>query len=90
MQTLPTYLEGRKKADFARQIGVSAAQLSQYLSGYRRPSYELMIAIEAATGGEVKVQSWAHMPAHGPASAPAQPSPTKKPASAARVAEGGA
>lgn len=65
MQTLPTYLDGRKKADFAEQIGVSAAQLSQYLSGYRRPSYKLMLAIEAATGGEVTVQSWAHIPAHG-------------------------
>jgi len=31
-----------------------------------------------------------HAEAHGPASTPAQPSPTKKPASAARVAEGGA
>lgn len=65
MQTLATYLEGRKKADFARRIGVSAAQLSQYLSRYRRPSYELMLKIEQETGGAVTVQSWAHPPAHG-------------------------
>jgi DNA-binding transcriptional regulator YdaS (Cro superfamily) len=60
MQTLNEYLMGRKKAEFAKQIGVSASQLSQYLSRYRRPGYEQMLAIEAATGGAVPVQSWAH------------------------------
>lgn len=66
MQTLSAYLAGRKKADFADQIGVSAAQLSQYLSGYRRPGYELMLKIEAATGGAVTVHSWAHPTPHAP------------------------
>ena len=66
MQTLPQYLEGRKKADFAQQIGVSPTQLSQYLSGYRRPSYEMMMLIEAATGGDVKAQSWANIGDHPP------------------------
>ena len=67
MQTLQTYLKGRKKVDFATLINVSAAQLSQYLSGYRRPSYDLMLLIQEKTGGEVTVQSWANIGDHPPA-----------------------
>ena len=58
MQTLKDYLKDRKKSDFAKQIGVSGTQLSQYLSGYRRPGYDLMLEIERLTEGEVPVQSW--------------------------------
>ena len=58
MANLAEYLKDRKKADFARKIGVSPAQLSQYLSKYRRPGYELMLTIEAATDGEVSLRSW--------------------------------
>lgn len=72
MKTLSDFLEGQKKADFASRIGVSAAQLSQYLSGYRRPSYEMMLRIEAETGGAVPVGSWAHVAAHGARPAPVQ------------------
>lgn len=64
MQTISEYLDGRKKADFAKQIGVSVAQLSQYISGYRRPSYERMLEIQSATGGEVTVESWQHVSSH--------------------------
>jgi len=65
MQTLSTYLAGRKKADFARAINVSDAQLSQYLSGYRRPSYKRMLEIERLTDGQVSIQSWQHVNSHG-------------------------
>jgi DNA-binding transcriptional regulator YdaS (Cro superfamily) len=59
METLKQYLEGRSKADFARQIGVSASQLSQYLSGVRRPGYDRMILIERMTSGQVPIAAWA-------------------------------
>lgn len=62
MQTLKTYLADRKKSDFARALNISASQLSQYLSGERRPSYDRMIEVERLTGGEVTVQSWQHVP----------------------------
>lgn len=58
MQTLKDYLQDRKKADFARLIGISDTHLSQYLSGYRRPGYDRMLEIERITEGEVPVQSW--------------------------------
>ena len=61
MQTLKTYLADRKKSDFARKLRVSASQLSQYLSGERRPSYDRMLEVERLTGGEVTVQSWQHI-----------------------------
>lgn len=69
MQTLKTYLADRKKSDFARKLRVSASQLSQYLSGERRPSYDRMLEVERLTGGEVTVQSWQHIApdANGPA-----------------------
>lgn len=40
-----------------RGARISKAQLSQFLSGYRRPKLETMIAIEEETG--VPVKSWA-------------------------------
>lgn len=58
MQTLKDYLQDRKKADFARLLGISDTHLSQYLSGYRRPGYDRMLEIERLTEGEVPVQSW--------------------------------
>ena len=63
MQNLKTYLTGRKKAEFAKKLGISSAQLSQYMSGFRRPNYDRMIEIERLTDGQVSVGSWAHDPA---------------------------
>lgn len=77
MENLTDYLDGRKKADFAKKIGVSPAQLSQYLSGYRRPSYELMLKIEVVTSGKVSLRSWSHTLANGYKSKPFQ-SPQKR------------
>jgi len=58
METLKTYLEGRKKADFAKAIGTSPSYLSQLLAGTRSPSRKLMMKISAETGGNVDVVSW--------------------------------
>ena len=77
MENLAEYLSGRKKADFARKIGVSPAQLSQYLSGYRRPNYELMLKIEAETGGKVSIRSWSHNLANGYKGRPFQGQPKR-------------
>ncbi|MFN7883230.1 MAG: helix-turn-helix domain-containing protein [bacterium] len=65
MQTLNQYLKHRRKSDFAKKIGIRADVLSQYLSGYRRPGFDLMVRIEAETGGEVPVGSWAVATSHG-------------------------
>lgn len=61
MSNLKQYLSDRPKGEFAKQIGVSPSQLSQYLSGHRRPSYKRMLEIEGITGGEVTVQSWTEL-----------------------------
>lgn len=60
MTSFKTYLEGRgeKQNDFAKRIGISAAYLSQILSGDRTPSLELAVAIEDATCGAVTARSW--------------------------------
>jgi transcriptional regulator with XRE-family HTH domain len=65
MQTLKQYLKHRRKSDFAKKIGIRADVLSQYLSGYRRPGFDRMMQIEAETGGEVPVGSWAIATSHG-------------------------
>jgi transcriptional regulator with XRE-family HTH domain len=59
MQTLNQYLKQRRKSDFAKKIGIRPDVLSQYLSGYRRPGFDLMVRIEAETGGAVPVAAWA-------------------------------
>jgi len=58
MDKLKQHLAGKKKSDFAAEIGTSPSYLSQIISGHRRPSYGLMCKIEAASGGEVDLHSW--------------------------------
>ena len=58
MEKLAQYLEGRKRAEFAVEVGISSAFLSQILSGDRRPGYETMLKIERVTGGKVDIHSW--------------------------------
>ena len=52
---LHTYLkrENLKLGDFALRIGVSHAAVSRYLTGHRRPNWEVLDRIEQATAGEV-------------------------------------
>lgn len=58
METLRSYLRDKPKAEFARAVGIKPVYLSQLLSAYRRPSFDLMERIEAKSGGAVPVSSW--------------------------------
>lgn len=58
METLQSYLAGKRKADFAAQIKTTPSYLSQMLSGHRKPSLAMMLKIESATGGAVDLNSW--------------------------------
>ena len=59
MANLDQYLRGRRgvASVVARKAGVSAGTLSSIRSGQRRPSPDLAMRIEAATGGEVSASS---------------------------------
>jgi len=59
METLSQYLNGKRKGEFARAVGISPAYLSQILGGMRSPSLSLMRRFYAASGGEVDLNSWA-------------------------------
>ena len=59
METLSQYLNGKRKGEFARAVGISPAYLSQILGGMRSPSLSLMRRFSAASGGEVDLNSWA-------------------------------
>jgi len=58
MANLRSYLADRPKGEFARSVGISAAYLSQILSGTRQPSLSLMVRVHEASGGEVDLNSW--------------------------------
>jgi DNA-binding transcriptional regulator YdaS (Cro superfamily) len=58
MEQLRAYLSGRRKAEFARQVGIVPPYLSQILSGGRRPSLDLMARIDRATSGAVPLSAW--------------------------------
>ena len=58
METLAKYLKGKRKQDFANEIGIVPAYLSQILSGIKRPSFDLMVRIDAASDGQVPLASW--------------------------------
>lgn len=47
-----------RQSDFASQIGISGAFLSQILKGTRRPSYDVMLRIDAETNGRVPLGAW--------------------------------
>jgi transcriptional regulator with XRE-family HTH domain len=50
------------KRKLAAVAGISDVTLSHLLSGRRRPSLDVALALEKATRGRVKVQSWARQP----------------------------
>lgn len=58
MEKLKTYLVGRTKKDFAQQVGIVPAYLSQILSGDKVPSFSLMVRIQIATNKKVSVGAW--------------------------------
>jgi len=49
---------GKTQAAWAAQIGISRGHLNDILHGNRRPSLDLALKIEIATGGAVPVQAW--------------------------------
>ncbi len=49
---------GKTRSAFAEEIGISRSYLSEILSGNRRPSLELAVAIERKTSGAVLASSW--------------------------------
>lgn len=53
---LDSYLRGRSAIELARALEIDVAQLSQWRRQWqgRRPSPQSCVAIERATGGEVK------------------------------------
>lgn len=58
MEELSAYLEGQRKGEFARKVGIAPAYLSQIMSGHRRPSFDLMLKIKAASDGAVSLEAW--------------------------------
>lgn len=49
---------GETRSAWARRLGISLPYLSSLASGNRRPSLDLALKIEIATGGAVPVQAW--------------------------------
>ena len=58
MEKLNEYLNGKKKLDFAAAVGIAPAHLSQIQHGTKRPSFDVMVKIEKASGGVVDIRSW--------------------------------
>lgn len=60
MSKLRTYLVdmGEKQGDFAKNIDISPAYLSQIMAGDRTPSLDLAVLIEDATDGAVPARWW--------------------------------
>lgn len=58
MEKLSAYLKDKPKGDFAKALGTSPSYLSQLMSGYRRPSFQMMLKIERLSEGEVDLHSW--------------------------------
>lgn len=68
MDKLTQYLEsvGQRPSDFARVLGTSPGYLHDILTQRRRPSLDLAMRIERATGGCVPVQVWVPEPETAP------------------------
>lgn len=71
MANLTTFLAetNTSQTKLSEVLGISRSHMSLIVSGERKPSLDLALAIERATDGAVPVSSWAANP-------PAQPSPT--------------
>ena len=64
MEPLARYLQekGLSQVDFGNLIGTSGVAVCRWLSGLRRPTVRLAVAIEKATAGAVPVEAWATSP----------------------------
>jgi DNA-binding transcriptional regulator YdaS (Cro superfamily) len=54
---------GQNRSAWADRLGVSRSYLSDLLNGNKRPSLDLAVQIERATGGAVPATSWIDDPA---------------------------
>lgn len=52
------HANGIKVSWFAAQIGVASQTLSAHMSGKRPPTRKTLLAIQAATNGEVTPDQW--------------------------------
>jgi transcriptional regulator with XRE-family HTH domain len=57
---LGTYLKTKSisHADFAFKIGTTQTSVTRYVNGQRRPSIEVIDAIDRETKGRVKMKDW--------------------------------
>lgn len=61
MEPFRAYLSGLDRPAFeafAVRIGIVPKYLEQLRSGFRRPSYDLMVRIRDATDGAVSLDAW--------------------------------
>jgi transcriptional regulator with XRE-family HTH domain len=49
---------GLTQKEFAERIGVTQSAISHLRNNRKRPSFELMVKIEKATKGKVKLNDW--------------------------------
>jgi len=60
MEHLAVYLDqhGITQSAFAGSLGTTQATISKFCRGVTRPSLDMAVKIERATGGSVPVASW--------------------------------
>lgn len=62
MEKLKSYMKTSRKAatqsEWAELFGISQGALSRILNGSRKPSWDLIQRIDAATGGKVRPAHW--------------------------------
>lgn len=58
--TLKDWIEKRgiTQSDFARRVGVQQSTVNKIIHGHRKPSMRVAYAIEVATNGAIKSESW--------------------------------
>lgn len=67
MQQLRTYLSANSETQkaFAKRVSVSPSHLSEIISGRKRPSLDIALAISRETGGEIPAEAWRSDPISG-------------------------
>ena len=58
---------GKRRSEWAQELRISEAFLSQIVNGKKRPSLDLAFRIERATDGAVPAGSWIEQPSAGEA-----------------------
>jgi transcriptional regulator with XRE-family HTH domain len=60
MTKLARYLKAAeiRQTDFAELVGTSQRAVSEISSGRTQPTFDLAVAVEIATNGEVRLEDW--------------------------------